>query len=1615
MVVSSPVAGRYEIKEILGEGGMGVVYRAFDLKTRSSVALKTMKDGSDPIAVELFSKEWTVLAGINHPNIVDIRDVGEIEEGGQKKPFFVMPLLPGVTLGKLIETSSTRLSVERVVAIVVQVCRGLHRAHEAGLVHRDIKPSNILVMEDDTAKIIDFGVVHLSGTQSITGQKGTWQYMAPEQLDMKPVSRSSDIFSLGVVCYESLTGRKPFARTSLPETAEAVRRYIPPPIYEINARVSELVSLVIHKAMAKQSIHRFSSAKDFSDTLEKAFRNQPIDRFDRARIQPRIERATKALDEGDCDFASEILSELEAEGQIDSEIQKLRPKIDQAIRQKKVRQLLEIARTRFEQNEIPLALEKVMEVLEIDAENGDALAMRSSIETYRTERQIESWVALARRHLERRDFSEARQALSEVLKIRASDPIGCGLLQEIERREEDALAIRQEKEQLYGSAVNAYHSGELSTALSKLERLLDIGRDAPDAGIPDRDAAYQSLYNQVRSERDAIYNAYEEARRNLTEANIDRALEICDEFLAKYPNDAILQSLKLEAVEQQRQVLSTYIAEVGRRVDAEQDLDRKVNIFKEACDRYPTEQQFQQSLKLMRERRDLVASIVGKARHYQEKNLFAEAIGQWDTLRKIYPQYPGIDVEVAQLIKGKDQQSREESKARLIQQIDRSLRSGDFARAQDLVRGGLVEHPQDPELAGLERLAAQGLERSSEARKLHEDAKALFVERRFQEAVDILRRAMELDPEKREIRESLVNALLEYARPMVDHDWRGAEQLVQQASDLDAAHPGTRSLQTLIANSKRKEFVARILADARDLQADGDLEGALSKVEAGLAQYPNENRLAHLHATLRDLMGDERGRKERSDAIGELKSLRQRAGPLIPRDELGSIFDRSQVIVRKYPDDPEIDALAKEVQRETGAPTPVPKESPLPQPSAPVEGQSAGEPAPDGAIATKARSVELWARRAIAKLVSTVQKLSIYQLAAALGFFILLAAVLVSSRFWKRREPPRQAPPPVDVAVQIRTTPTDAIVAVNGVVQSRQIELAAKKTYDVAVSRTGYKSFSDPAKRPERDWNFTLEPEPVRFTFATAEKTGKILIDDVEKGDLQDAAFQDLELPADGAKHSLSVRGKTADLLSFTFVAKPGEVPVVSAPSPSDLIIVGSLANDAVVYSASNTLHANLAGQDPQQVSPDGLRLSGISASNGEILLDAKDPQKLTVDTGNAPALYIALNADADIAYLKIHYRPENAHLYVDGSERRPSKPGTLSLPGLKPGVHVISLKADGYDDHEEKHNLAKGMNAPLTIQLTPKAVNTRLLVEGGTPGAEVLVDGTVLKTLDSFGAAQVDVIPGSRKILFRKEGFEPSPEFSRDFARGQDIRIVANEAKLKEFGTLQFQISPPDARVSYKREGQSDTRNARGHDSVPVPAGKYSITASADGFVPQANQSFSVQSGQSVPVVITLTAEPKKVEVTPPVARGADSFFENPADFKPTAGWWMGVGAGDFLYLRSGIRQFTLELLSDAGKDFILHHRKAEWEYVSDNRKLKIVYDFEGKKFNRRTNLKNQTFNTTCEPTGKTVPFEISIEPHRITVSSPQCKEPDVYTSEDQDFLTGRVGIKPGTKFKIR
>src|SRR3954469_2061288 len=136
------IKGRYEIKEVIGRGGMGIVYRAYDVEVRREVALKTIGDLQSRAALDLFYKEWQVLANMHHPNIVEIFDIGDFTEGAVVKPFFVMPMLRGTTLDHLAKTSGQPFTPERLVEIMSQLCRGLHAVHQNGLIHRDLKPSN---------------------------------------------------------------------------------------------------------------------------------------------------------------------------------------------------------------------------------------------------------------------------------------------------------------------------------------------------------------------------------------------------------------------------------------------------------------------------------------------------------------------------------------------------------------------------------------------------------------------------------------------------------------------------------------------------------------------------------------------------------------------------------------------------------------------------------------------------------------------------------------------------------------------------------------------------------------------------------------------------------------------------------------------------------------------------------------------------------------------------------------------------------------------------------------------------------------------------------------------------------------------------------------------------------------------------------------------------------------------------------------------------------------------------------------------------------------------------------------------------------------------------------
>jgi serine/threonine-protein kinase len=857
MVSSKVIGGRYRIENPpIGQGGMGVVHKAFDSVLKKFVAVKTVKGGVDPESLAMFEREWTVLTRLCHPNIIDILDIGEFVENGEKKPYFVMPLLPGTTLDRLIKRAGQRLTPERIVEIICQACKGLQAAHDQGLVHRDLKPSNLFVLDDDTVKIIDFGVAHLTGHDTRSGIKGTLQYMAPEQVDLQPATAKSDIFSLGVVCYEGLTGRKPFDRPTPDEVIQAIRSHVPPPATELSPAVNDQVSRSVHRALAKQAYHRYASAREFADVLRRSLRNEHVDLFDTQKIRPRINRVKKALTEGDYQFATELLSELEAEGNIDAELSLLRIQVEQAVRARTIYQLLESARARIDEEEYVLAAQKVQSVLDLDPANIDALALKTSIERQRSTSQIDKWLHIAHQHLENRLYAKARQATEEILKIDRSNAQALELLAEVAHEEQKAAKVRQERQQLYDSALQAYRDGDISSALSKLERVIELGKHVP--GQRHTDAQYLAFYDQIRSERDDLHMCYADGKKALELRDFEKAFSICQDVLRRRPADPLFQSLKIEIEDVQRQENSAAVAQVHSRVEAEPDLERKYALLKEAVKRFPNEATFLQSLKLTRERRGLVNSIVTRARHYESQGQFIEASNQWDILRNIYSQYPGLDHELRRLQRRQEAHVQDEAKIAWVEKIDRAMVSGDYEGAREYTDAALEEFPAEGELVRLKEQAEQAAEKGRRARILLAEGQRLAASGHYLGAIEKLRGARDLDDKNRAVLAALSGTLVEYARALADQDWQAALPFVEEALEMNPGDPDAANVSLMIEDARRRELVEQCVMEGRELQTAGKLQEALERVEQGLGEHPNESRLIRFRGTLASAIENQR-------------------------------------------------------------------------------------------------------------------------------------------------------------------------------------------------------------------------------------------------------------------------------------------------------------------------------------------------------------------------------------------------------------------------------------------------------------------------------------------------------------------------------------------------------------------------------------------------------------------------------------------------------------------------------------------------------------------------------------------------------------------------------------
>lgn len=287
--------GRYQLVEIVGQGGMALVYRGYDAELDRPVAIKLLADNlaADDSFRRRFLREARMAGRLAHPNVVQVYDSGEVD----RRPYIVMEYVEGETLADLLHRRG-RVPPAEAVELVVQVCAGLHHAHGAGLVHRDIKPQNLLLRRDGTVKIADFGIArsaHATKLTEIGSILGTAAYLAPEQAVGETVTPAADLYSVGVVLYQLLTGQTPYTAETLGQLLLLRQEQPIRPVRDVVGTVPTALEDVIMRCLARMPEYRPSSALALAEALASTMPELPTRPLDRRDGHEAASRTARTL------------------------------------------------------------------------------------------------------------------------------------------------------------------------------------------------------------------------------------------------------------------------------------------------------------------------------------------------------------------------------------------------------------------------------------------------------------------------------------------------------------------------------------------------------------------------------------------------------------------------------------------------------------------------------------------------------------------------------------------------------------------------------------------------------------------------------------------------------------------------------------------------------------------------------------------------------------------------------------------------------------------------------------------------------------------------------------------------------------------------------------------------------------------------------------------------------------------------------------------------------------------------------------------------------------------------------------------------------------------------
>jgi serine/threonine protein kinase len=540
--------GKYDVTGILGRGGMGIVYKATDPFLDRLVAIKMMTGGysDNPDLLKRFFREAQSTGSLQHPNIVTVYELGD--HGGN--PYLVMEFLEGESLDSII-ASHKQLTLLEKINLIIEVCQGLGYAHQRGIVHRDIKPANIMVSKDGVVKIVDFGIAHL-GDKNVTrtGQiMGSVSYMAPEQLNGKPVDPRTDIFATGVVLYQLITYTAPFDGENTAATLLKILHEPAPPLKNFLSVYPPELDTILLKALSKNREDRYFSADDFALDL-----GQLQGQLKQELVGKHLQEASTLLEKADLYKAKDQLLQVLRIDRQNTQANLLLREIQQRIQREEiseqVRQLRAQAEEAFAQEHFEVALEHLQRALSLDRGNVELQRLRESIDTaWSRARKLQETLKRAEFAHQEGDLDYAKQAVEEALELAPGDAHVKALHRTIQREWAERSRQRQVENYL-DQARREISARNFTSALEILKQADSLDPNAPQVKVLIESATAGRELEHRRRELEAIARQIEEA---LNRDDFVAACRTAAQGLERFPEERTLLKLKALA-EKQRQI-----------------------------------------------------------------------------------------------------------------------------------------------------------------------------------------------------------------------------------------------------------------------------------------------------------------------------------------------------------------------------------------------------------------------------------------------------------------------------------------------------------------------------------------------------------------------------------------------------------------------------------------------------------------------------------------------------------------------------------------------------------------------------------------------------------------------------------------------------------------------------------------------------------------------------------------------------------------------------------------------------------------------------------------------------------------------------------------------------